>query len=59
MHEYVAQKLYQERSDRLRSEAAAHRLARSTVRRPRGQPSQRPWWYRLSLGGQPANLRPA
>jgi hypothetical protein len=59
MHEYIAQKLYEERADRLRSEAAADRLARSNFRRPRGRPWRRPWWHRLSLAGEPANLRPA
>jgi hypothetical protein len=59
MHEYIAQKLYEERADRLRSDAAADRLARSTCRRPQGQPTPRPWWHRLSLGGRPANLRAA
>jgi len=58
MQEYIAQKLYQERATRLRAEAAAYRLARSAVRRPRGQPWRRPWWHRLGLGGQSANLRP-
>ncbi len=58
MNEYIAHKLYEERATRLRAEAAAYRLARPAVR-PRGRPSRRPWWHRLSLGGQPANLRPA
>jgi hypothetical protein len=59
MHEYIAQKLYEERAARLRGEAAAYRLARPAARRPRGQSSRRPWWHHLGLGGQPANLRPA
>jgi hypothetical protein len=59
MHEYIAQKLYEERATRLRAEAAAYRLARPMVRRPRVQPRRRPWWHRLNLGRRPANLRPA
>jgi hypothetical protein len=59
MHEYIAQKLYEERATRLRAEAAAYRLARPAVRRSRDQPWRRPWWHRLSLGGRPANLRAA
>jgi hypothetical protein len=59
MHEYIAQKLYEERATRLRADAAAYRLARPAVRRPRGQPWRRPWWHHISLGGWPANLRPA
>jgi hypothetical protein len=59
MHEYIAQKLYEERATRLRAEAAAYLLARPAVRRSRDQPRRRPWWHRLSLGGRPANLRPA
>jgi hypothetical protein len=59
MSEYIAQKLYEERATRLRAEAAAYRLTRPAARRPRGRPTRRPWWHRISLGGQPANLRPA
>jgi hypothetical protein len=50
MHEYIAQKLYQERAARLRAEVAAYRLARPAVRRWRGQPSRRPWSHQLSYG---------
>jgi hypothetical protein len=57
-HDYIAQKLYDERSTRLCAEAAAHRLARHAVRWPRFRPSL-PWWRRLALGGQPHKLRPA
>jgi hypothetical protein len=59
MHEYIAQRLYEERGTRLRAEAAAYRLARLAVRRPREQPWRRPWWHRLDLRGHPSNLRPA
>jgi hypothetical protein len=59
MHEYIAQELHEDRAGRLRAEAAADRLARSTVRRPRAQPRRRPWWHRLGPRGRPANLRPA
>lgn len=58
-HDYLAQKLYEERSARLCADVAAYRLARQAVRRPRVRHSRRPWWHRLSLGGQPTNLRPA
>ena len=58
MHDYIGQKLYEERATRLRADAATYRLARSAVRRPRDQPRRRPWWHRLSLGARPANLRP-
>jgi hypothetical protein len=58
INDYVAQKLYDERSTRLIADAAADRLARRAVCQPRGRPS-RPWWHRLALGGYPANLRPA
>jgi hypothetical protein len=57
-HDYIAQKLYDERSTRLCADAAAHRLAGQAVRRPRFRTSL-PWWRRLGLGGLPANLRPA
>jgi hypothetical protein len=57
-HDYIAQRLYEDRSDMLCAEAAAHRLARHAVRWPRFRPSL-PWWRRLGLGGLPANLRPA
>jgi hypothetical protein len=57
-NDYVAQKLHNERADRLGAEAARFRLARPAVRRLRGRPS-RPWWHRLALGGHPAILRPA
>jgi hypothetical protein len=58
MHDYIAQKLYEERATRLRADAATYRLARSAVRRPRDQPRRRPWWHRLSLGGRPATCVP-
>jgi hypothetical protein len=46
MHEYIAQKLHEERAARLSAEAAADRLARSAVRRPENLPPRRPWWHR-------------
>lgn len=57
-HDYIALRLYEDRSDRLCAEAAAYRLARPTARRPRVRPSL-PWWRRLGLGGRPAKLRTA
>jgi hypothetical protein len=57
-HEYIAQRLYEDRSARLRAEAATYRQARSMVRRPRVRPSF-PWWRRLGLGSQPIKLRTA
>jgi hypothetical protein len=57
-HDYIAQRLYEDRSARLCAEAASYRLARRAVRRPRVRPSI-PWWRSLGLGGQPAKLRPA
>ena len=57
-HDYIAQRLYEDRSARLCAEAAAFRLARPAARRPRVRPSL-PWWRRLGLGGQPSRLRPA
>lgn len=57
-NDYIAQKLYEERSARLSADVAAHRLARP-VRRPRSRHSRGPWWRYLGLGSQPANLRPA
>jgi hypothetical protein len=57
-HDYIAQRLYDDRSGRLCAEAAAYRLTLPAVRRPRARPSV-PWWRRLGLGGQPAKLRPA
>jgi hypothetical protein len=59
MHDYIAQMLNEERAVRLRAEPTANRLVRPAVRRLRDQPWRRPWWHRLRLGGQPANLRPA
>jgi hypothetical protein len=55
MHEYIAQQLHEDRAARLRAEAAADRLARSAVRRPRDMSPRRPWWHRLSLRDQPAD----
>ena len=57
-HDYVAQRLYEDRSASLCAEAAAYRLARPPARHSRVRPSL-PWWRRLGLGGQPPKLRPA
>jgi hypothetical protein len=57
-HDYIAQRLYEDRSARLCAEAASYRLARRAVRRPRVRPSI-PWWRRLGLSGQQGTLRPA
>jgi hypothetical protein len=55
MHQYIAQKLHEERAARLHAEAAADRLARSAVRRPGNLHPRLPRWQRLSLRNQPAD----
>jgi hypothetical protein len=59
MHEYIAQKVYEDRATTLRAEAAAYRLAGPAVRRPQLQRRRRPWWPRVNPSGQPADLRSA